>query len=56
MVADFVATASGELFLYVNDAMQVLPLLGQWFYQNNSGTTEVKVQREPLPPQPPQQR
>jgi uncharacterized protein (DUF2235 family) len=54
MVADFVAPASGEVFLYVNDAVQVLPLLGHYgrYYQNNSGTAEVKLQREPLPPAP----
>jgi len=28
MVADFVAGASGEVFLYVNDAAQILPFLG----------------------------
>ncbi|MGX9427039.1 DUF2235 domain-containing protein [Bradyrhizobium sp. LeoA1S1] len=52
MVADFVAPESGELFLYVNDAVQVFPFLGPFnlFYGNNSGTAEVKLQRVPLPP------
>lgn len=55
MVADVTAAASGELFLYVNDAIQLAPLLGPFdlFYQNNSGSAEVTVQRIPLqPPKP----
>ena len=56
MVADFVAGASGEVFLYVNDAAQVFPLLGplKLFYKNNSGTAQVTLQRTPLPPPPTQ--
>ena len=52
MVADFTATASGELFLYVNDAIQVLPFGGPFdrYYNNNGGSAEVTVQRIPLPP------
>jgi hypothetical protein len=52
MVADFTAAASGELFLYVNDAIQLAPFLGPFdlFYQNNSGSAEVTVQRLPLQP------
>jgi hypothetical protein len=52
MVADFTATASGELFLYVNDAIQLAPLLGPFdlFYKNNSGSAEVTVRRLPLEP------
>jgi len=54
MVADFVAAESGEVFLYVNDAAQILPFLGplKLFYKNNSGTALVTVQRVPLPPPP----
>jgi uncharacterized protein (DUF2235 family) len=54
MVADFVAAESGEVFLYVNDAAQVLPFLGplKLFYKNNSGTAKVTMQRMPLPPAP----
>ena len=50
MVAEFVAGASGEVFLYVNDA--VLPFLPPFtlFYDNNSGKAEVTLQRLPLPP------
>jgi hypothetical protein len=52
MVADFVAAESGEVFLYVNDA--VIPLLPPFtlFYDNNSGTAKVTLQRMPLPPPP----
>jgi hypothetical protein len=54
MVADFVAPESGELFLYVNDAIQIFPFGGPFrlYYNNNSGTAQVRVQRLPLP-QPP---
>jgi uncharacterized protein (DUF2235 family) len=54
MVADFVAGASGEVYLYVNDAAQILPFFGPLgsFYKNNSGTAKVTLQRMPLPPQP----
>jgi uncharacterized protein (DUF2235 family) len=50
MVADFTAAASGELFLYVNDAIQLAPFLGPFdlFYKNNSGSADVTVQRLPL--------
>jgi uncharacterized protein (DUF2235 family) len=52
MVAEFVAAASGEVFLYVNDA--VIPLLPPFtlFYSNNSGTAKVTLQHVPLPPPP----
>jgi uncharacterized protein (DUF2235 family) len=51
LVADFTAAASGELFLYVNDAIQMVPFVGPFdsFYRNNSGTAVVTVQRMPLP-------
>ncbi len=52
MVADFIAPESGELFLYVNDAVQIFPFLGPFdlFYSNNGGTAQVSLQRMPLPP------
>jgi uncharacterized protein (DUF2235 family) len=52
MVADFTAAASGELFLYVNDAIQLAPFFGPFdlFYQNNRGSADVTVQRIPLQP------
>ncbi len=54
MVADFVAPVSGEVFLYVNDAIQVFPFFGPFerFYNNNSGTAHVTIQRLPLPAPP----
>lgn len=54
MVADFVAADTGEIFLYVNDAVQLFPLLGPFnkYYDNNSGTAQVQLQRMPLPPTP----
>jgi len=52
MVADFTAEESGELFLYVNDAIQLIPFLGPFdlYYKNNSGSAQVTLQRVPLPP------
>jgi uncharacterized protein (DUF2235 family) len=49
-VSDFVAQQTGELFLFVNDAV-VFPLGGepQVFYQNNSGTATITLQRIPPP-------
>lgn len=54
MVADFVAPESGELFLYVNDAIQIFPFFGPFelYYKNNRGSAKVEVQRLPLPPLP----
>jgi uncharacterized protein (DUF2235 family) len=51
MVADFTAGASGELFLYVNDAIQLTPFLGPFdlFYQNNRGSAQITIQRIALP-------
>jgi hypothetical protein len=51
MVADFTAAASGELFLYVNDAIQLAPFMGPFdlFYQNNRGSAQITIQRLPLP-------
>ncbi|HEV2153262.1 DUF2235 domain-containing protein [Bradyrhizobium sp.] len=70
VVAEFVAPDSGELFFYVNDAVQIFPtvlpsgLIPRWlapfqgrtekFYDNNSGTARIKVQRLPVPSQPPE--
>jgi uncharacterized protein (DUF2235 family) len=71
LVSEFVAPDSGELFFYVNDAVQIFPTLlpsritpwflapfqgqSEKFYDNNSGTARIKVQRLPVPPEPPQQ-
>lgn len=64
LAAEFVAPETGELFLFVNDAIQVLPLLCPWpsltfcplasFYDNNSGTAEVEIQRVSPPAAPAQ--
>ncbi len=67
MVAEFVAPDSGELFFYVNDAVQIFPEFLRWlvpakyapyfgsdeqYYRNNSGTARITVQRIPAPPMP----
>lgn len=67
MVAEFVAPDSGELFFYVNDAVQILPGFLRWvfpakyaayfgpddqYYKNNSGTARITVQRLPAPDKP----
>ena len=68
LVAEFVAPDAGDLFFYVNDAVQIFPRLlpeswvPSWldaiqgprdlFYRNNSGTAKIKVQRLPAPPMP----
>jgi uncharacterized protein (DUF2235 family) len=46
LTADIEARTSGELFIYVNDAVIALPIGLNPFYRNNSGTAEVLV--EPL--------
>jgi hypothetical protein len=50
-VAEFIAPESGELFLYLNDAIQILPFLGPYdcYYGNNSGSAEVFLKRVPMP-------
>jgi uncharacterized protein (DUF2235 family) len=68
IVAEFVAPDSGELFFYVNDAVQIFPqLMPEWmvpswlqiiqgppdlYYHNNTGTAKITVQRLPAPPLP----
>ncbi|MBR0708237.1 DUF2235 domain-containing protein [Bradyrhizobium liaoningense] len=67
MVAEFTAPDSGELFFYVNDAVQIVPGFLRWlapskyadyfgpdeqYYKNNSGTARITVQRLPAPPTP----
>ena len=37
LISDITANATGELFLYVNDAVLTLPGLTDVFYKNNSG-------------------
>ncbi|MDQ6703582.1 MAG: DUF2235 domain-containing protein [Pseudomonadota bacterium] len=45
LISDITADATGELFLYVNDAVLTLPGLTDVFYKNNSGTAKVTVTR-----------
>jgi hypothetical protein len=56
LISDITANATGELFLYVNDAVLTLPNLTEVFYNNNSGKAKVTVTRimadEIIPPPP----
>jgi hypothetical protein len=45
LISDITADATGELFLYVNDAVLTLPGLTNVFFRNNSGTAKVTVKR-----------
>jgi hypothetical protein len=46
----FKPRSSGEVFLYVNDAVISLPWIYDWFYRNNHGTAEVKLEKLPKLP------
>jgi hypothetical protein len=48
LVSDFVAQRTGELFLFVNDAMPLLSYANDTHYQNNSGSAKVTLKRAPL--------
>lgn len=68
LVAEFVAPDAGDLFFYVNDAVQIYPTLlptplrpamldvvqgpYEQFYKNNAGTARIVVQRLPSPLMP----
>ena len=45
LISDITADATGELFLYVNDAILTVPGLTNVFYRNNSGSAKVTVRR-----------
>jgi hypothetical protein len=45
IVTEIKARTTGELFLYVNDAVLMWPGLTDLFYSNNTGTTWVTVER-----------
>jgi hypothetical protein len=45
LISDITADATGELFLYVNDAVLTLTGLTNVFFRNNSGTAKVTVTR-----------
>jgi hypothetical protein len=47
--SEIVARSSGELFLYVNDAV-FPPFFNHWFYRNNEGSARVTVQLVTTPP------
>jgi hypothetical protein len=52
-VAEFTADNDGDLFLYVNDAVNVLALGGyDLFYRNNRGTASVWLLQKSLPQKP----
>jgi uncharacterized protein (DUF2235 family) len=46
---EIVARSTGELFLYLNDAI-LLPPKTEWFYSNNGGSGRVTVERVVPPP------
>jgi uncharacterized protein (DUF2235 family) len=45
LISDITADATGELFIYVNDAILMWPGLTDLFYRNNSGTATVTATR-----------
>jgi hypothetical protein len=45
LISDITADASGELFIYVNDAILLWPWHTDIFYCNNSGTAKVTITR-----------
>jgi uncharacterized protein (DUF2235 family) len=44
VVTQITARTSGELFIYVNDAVLLLPKMSDYFYGNNRGTATVSVE------------
>jgi hypothetical protein len=42
----FTPKRSGELFIYVNDAVTAIPWLQDYFYRNNSGDGTITVKRQ----------
>jgi hypothetical protein len=49
LISDITADVSGELFIYVNDAVLLWPGATDLFYRNNSGTATVTVTRIQAP-------
>jgi hypothetical protein len=45
LVAEIAAKSTGELFLYVNDAVLMVPNRANLFYKNNTGTATVTLER-----------
>jgi uncharacterized protein (DUF2235 family) len=52
VVAEIKARTTGELFVYVNDAVLILPRLTDLFFSNNTGTGTIKVERITSSPAP----
>jgi hypothetical protein len=52
LAAEITARSTGRLFLYVNDAVLMLPGLTNLFYTNNLGSATLKVERIGAPPPP----
>jgi len=52
MTTELTARTSGELFLYVNDAVLGLPYLYDAFYRNNKGEATVTIEHMKAPPVP----
>lgn len=44
LVAEFTPRRSGELYIYVNDAMLLWPGMVNFFYNNNSGSAQGKIE------------
>lgn len=45
LVSEITARSTGELFVYVNDAVLMFPGLTNLFYRNNSGTAAISAER-----------
>lgn len=45
LVAEFTPETSGELFLFVNDAVLAVPRHADYFYKNNRGTASVTIEQ-----------
>lgn len=45
LVAEFTPETSGELFLFVNDAVVAIPRHADFFYKNNRGTASVTIEQ-----------
>jgi uncharacterized protein (DUF2235 family) len=52
LAAEITARSTGRLFLYVNDAVLMLPGLTNLLYANNLGSATLKVERIGAPPPP----
>jgi hypothetical protein len=53
LVADIVARSPGKIYIYVNDAVLMLPGLSGLFYGNNVGTAKIDVREQKTLPESP---